>query len=126
MILFWVICALLIVIALAFVLPPLLQRSDNAEVVIDEERKQANIAIYRDQLSELEADLRNGIIAEDQYAQDRDEIERRLLEDTVTTGSKKRATTAPIDARSTAYLLGFGLPLIGSASTPSIARGAGW
>ena len=74
MILFWVICALLIVIALAFVLPPLLQRSDNAEVVIDEERKQANIAIYRDQLSELEADLRNGIVAEDQYAQDRDEI----------------------------------------------------
>lgn len=110
MILFWVICALLIVIALAFVLPPLLQRSDDPEVVSDEERKQANIAVYRDQLSELEADLRNGIVAEDQYAQDRDEIERRLLEDTVTTRSKKGA--APIDARSTAYLLGFGLPLV--------------
>ena len=112
MILFWVICALLIVIALAFVLPPLLQRSDDIEVVLDEERKQANIEVYRDQLSELEADLRNGIVAEDQYAQDRDEIERRLLEDTVTTRSKKRAPSAPIDARSTAYLLGFGLPLI--------------
>ena len=111
MILFWVICALLIVIALAFVVPPLLQRSDGAEVVSDEERKQANIAVYRDQLSELHADLRNGIIAEDQYAQDRDEIERRLLEDTATVRSKK-ATTAPIDARSTAYLLGFGLPLV--------------
>jgi cytochrome c-type biogenesis protein CcmH len=111
-ILFWIICALLIVIALAFVLPPLLQRSDDVEVVLDEERKQANIEVYRDQLSELEADLRNGIVAEDQYAQDRDEIERRLLEDTVTTRSKKRATSAPIDARSTAYLLGFGLPLI--------------
>ena len=122
MILFWVICALLIVIALAFVLPPLLQRSDNAEVVIDEERKQANIAIYRDQLSELEADLRNGIIAEDQYAQDRDEIERRLLEDTVTTGSKKRATTGPIDARSTAYLLGFGLPLIAIIFYPKVGE----
>ena len=113
MILFWVICALLIVIALAFVLPPLLQRSDDeAEVLIDEERKQANIAIYRDQLSELEADLRNGIIAEDQYAQDRDETERRLLEDTATTRSKKTSNSAPINARSTAYLLGFGLPLV--------------
>lgn len=112
MILFWVICALLIVIALAFVLPPALQHSNEAEVVSDEERKQANISVYRDQLSELEADLRNGIIAEDQYAQDRDEIERRLLEDTATTPSKKGATTAPIDARSTAYLLGFGLPLV--------------
>ena len=111
MILFWVICALLIVIALAFVLPPALQHSDDAEVVLDEERKQANIAVYRDQLSELDADLRNGIVAEDQYAQDRDEIERRLLEDTTTARSKK-ATTAPISARNTAYLLGFGLPLI--------------
>jgi cytochrome c-type biogenesis protein CcmH len=113
LILFWVICALMIVIALAFVLPPLLERSDDAEVVLDEERKQANIAVYRDQLSELEADLRNGIVAEDQYAQDRDEIERRLLEDVSTTRSKKKtATTASFDARSTAYLLGFGLPLI--------------
>jgi len=112
-ILFWVICALMIVIALAFVLPPALQRSDEVEVVSDEERKQANIAVYRDQLSELDADLRNGIVAEDQYAQDRDEIERRLLEDIVTTRSKKKtATTAALDARSTAYLLGFGLPLI--------------
>jgi len=110
-ILFWVICVLLIVIALAFVLPPVLQSSDDAEVVLDEERKQANIAIYRDQLSELEADLRNGIIAEDQYAQDRDETERRLLEDTATTRSKQ-AATAPVSARNTAYLLGIGLPLV--------------
>jgi len=113
MILFWVICALMIVIALAFVLPPLLQRSDDSEVASDEERKQANIAVYRDQLSELEADRRNGIIAEDQYAQDRDEIERRLLEDTATTRAEKKTTgTAPIDARTTAYLLGFGIPLV--------------
>ncbi|HWF88088.1 MAG TPA: c-type cytochrome biogenesis protein CcmI [Pyrinomonadaceae bacterium] len=113
MILFWVICALMIVIALAFVLPPALQRSDEVEVVSDEERKQANIAVYRDQLSELDADLRNGIVAEDQYAQDRDELERRLLEDVATTRSQKKAgTAAPINARNTAYLLGIGLPLV--------------
>jgi cytochrome c-type biogenesis protein CcmH len=111
-ILFWVICALLIVIALAFVLLPLLQRSDEAEVVSDEERKQANIEVYRDQLAELEADLHNGIVAEDQYAQDRDELERRLLEDTATTRSKKAAMAAPGNTRSTAYVLGFGLPLV--------------
>ena len=111
MILFWVICALLIVIALAFVLPPLLQREES-NVVSDDERRQANIEVYRDQLSELEADRLNGIVAEDQYAADRDEIERRLLEDTVTTQSKKATGAAPINARNTAYLLGFGLPLI--------------
>jgi cytochrome c-type biogenesis protein CcmH len=112
MILFWVICALMIVIALAFILPPALQRSDDSNFVSDDERKQANIEVYRDQLSELKADLQNGIVAEDQYAQDRDEIERRLLEDTATTRSKKATGAAPINARNTAYLLGLGLPLI--------------
>jgi cytochrome c-type biogenesis protein CcmH len=111
MIFFWVICALLTVIALAFVLPPALERSEE-NVVSDDERKQANIAVYRDQLSELEADRRNGIVAEDQYAQDRDEIERRLLEDTMTTRSKKTTGAAPINARNTAYLLGIGIPLV--------------
>jgi cytochrome c-type biogenesis protein CcmH len=110
-ILFWVICALMIVIAIAFVLPPALQRGEESNVVSDDERKQANIEVYRDQLSELEADLRNGIVAEEQYAQDRDEIERRLLEDTAITRSKTTGA-APINARNTAYLLGIGLPLV--------------
>ena len=111
MILFWVICAILIVIALAFVLPPALQRSQETNFKADDERKQANIAVYRDQLSELDADLRNGIVAEEQYAQDRDEIERRLLEDTAGVSSKK-TTAAPLNTRSTAYVLGLGIPFI--------------
>ena len=95
MILFWVICALLIVIALAFLLPPALQRPAESDIVSDDERKQANIAVYRDQLSELETDLRNGLIGQDQYAEDRDELERRLLEDTTTVQEKKRTPAAP-------------------------------
>lgn len=111
MILFWVICAILIVIALAFILPSVLQRSQEAKGKTDDERRQANIAVYRDQLSELEADLHNGIVSEEQYAQDRDEIERRLLEDTAGVSSKKTAT-APLNARNTAYVLGLGIPFI--------------
>jgi cytochrome c-type biogenesis protein CcmH len=110
-ILFWVICAGLILIALAFVLPTAMQRADESERAIEDERKEANIAVYRDQLSELEADLRNGIVSEEQYAQDRDEIERRLLEDTATSKTKK-TVTAPAIARNTAYVLGIGLPLV--------------
>jgi len=112
LILFWVICALLLVIALAFVLPTALQRSEESARETEDARRQANIAVYRDQLSELEADLRNGIVSEEQYAQDRDEIERRLLEDTATVTSKEKATTAPSGARSTAYALGLGLPAL--------------
>ena len=115
MILFWVICAALILMALAFVLPPALQRSQETllktNAKTDDERRQANILVYRDQLSELEADRRNGIVGEEQYAQDRDEIERRLLEDTASVSSKKIAT-APANARTTAYVLGLGIPFI--------------
>jgi cytochrome c-type biogenesis protein CcmH len=112
MILFWLICALFIVIAFAFVLPTALQRPDKSQRTIADERKLANIAIYRDQLTELEADLRNGIVSQEQYAQDRDEIERRLLEDTAgaSPATPKGAKVLPA-SRNTAYAIAFGLPL---------------
>ena len=113
MILFWVICALFLVIALAFVLPPVLQRSAESQREIEDERKQANIAVYRDQLSELEADLQNGIVSQEQYAQDRDEIERRLLEDVATSNkAKEKPATTPVGTKRTAYALGILLPLV--------------
>ena len=78
MMLFWLICAVMVAIALAFILPTLLQRAaaDN-----EHSKKEANIEIYRDQLRELDADLANGIVSAEQHARDRDEIERRLLDD---------------------------------------------
>lgn len=113
MILFWFICAVFIVIALAFLLPTALQKNEKTQREIADDRKQTNIAVYRDQLSELEADLQNGIISKDQYAQDRDEIERRLLEDTATAAAAKQKPAAALPAnRSTAYALAFGIPLI--------------
>ena len=112
MILFWIICAGMILIALGFILPPALQRAQEKDLDETEERKQANIAVYRDQLSELEADMRNGLVGEEQYAQDRDEIERRLLEDIASSRSEKTVAAVPTNARNTAYLLGFGLPLV--------------
>ena len=113
MILFWLICAIFIAVALAFLLPTALHRDEKSRRAVADERKQANIAIYRDQLSELEADLRNGIVSQEQYAQDRDEIERRLLEDTATvTPVARKAATVPPPSRGTAYALAVGLPLI--------------
>ncbi len=114
MMLFWFICAVFIVIALAFVLPTALQKNEKSRRGMADERKQANIAVYRDQLSELEADLQNGIVSQEQYASDRDEIERRLLEDTATASAapkQKSAPAAPVN-RSTAYTLAISLPLI--------------
>ena len=108
MILFWVICAGFILIALLFVLPPALQRSAESDRKSEDERKQANIAVYRDQLSELESDLHNGIVGQEQYAQDREEIERRLLEDTK---SESKHPAAWVSARGTAYAIGLAIPI---------------
>lgn len=107
---FIVVCIIFVAIALAFVLPPLLQRSAESE---ESGVKEANVAVYRDQLRELEADLQNGIISQEQYGQDRDEIERRLLDDV----SAGRAETAKpprqaLASRNLAYLLTLAIPLV--------------
>ena len=112
MILFWLICAIFILIALVFVLPPALQRSAQSDRKSEDERRQANIAVYRDQLSELESDLRNGIVSQEQYAQDREEIERRLLEDTRREKSDRKTKTTSANARNTAYAIGLAIPLV--------------
>ena len=111
MILFWLICTILVVIALAFILPPLLQRSGTTQAASDKERREANIEIYRDQLTELETDLHNGIVSKDQYQQDRDEIERRLLEDVKHRESETK-TTVDFRKRNVVYALAVGLPLV--------------
>jgi cytochrome c-type biogenesis protein CcmH len=109
MIFFWLMCALFVVIALAFVLPPLLQTNEEDDA--ESGRKEANIAVYRDQIAELEADLRNGVMSEEQYQQERDELERRLLED-VSTSTEKTKSTPAAPGRGLVYAVAFGIPLI--------------
>lgn len=112
MILFWFICGLLIVIALAFILPPLLQRTDDKQESDLKDRRETNIAIYRDQLSELENDLQNGIVSQQQYEQDREEIERRLLEDVNVVESPSKPLGAAQGKRGFVYLLAFGISVV--------------
>lgn len=111
MILFWVICIAMLVVALLFVLPPAL-RAQASKAQEENARRDANIAVYRDQLVELEADLHNGIISEEQYAQDRDDIERRLLEDTATDKTSDKPIPITADTRKHAYMIGVGLALV--------------
>jgi cytochrome c-type biogenesis protein CcmH len=109
MILFWLICAGLAAIALAFVLPTLLQRE---EANNENNKTEANVEIYRDQLRELEADLINGIVSPEQYRQDRDEIERRLLDDVADSSElRKEASPAP-SQRAVVYAVAFGIPVV--------------
>ena len=124
MILFWLICAGLVAIALAFVLPPLLQR-------VPEEadaggNKEANLEIYRDQLSELEADLRNSIISPEQYEQDRDEIERRLLDDVSKGGEVSAKGSKQAAGRGPVYVIALGIPVLAVALYLLVGNSAAW
>ncbi len=107
MISFWLICAVMIIVALLFILPPLLQQeeSDNLDQV-----REANLSVYRDQLRELENDLANGLTSQEQCAQDREEIERRLLKDVGSEKMRPKAKTAPF-SRNLAYVVGLILPV---------------
>jgi cytochrome c-type biogenesis protein CcmH len=109
MITFWLIAAVFIGIALAFVLPPLLQR-DTAQTAGGD--NETNLEVYRDQLSELDADLQSGAISAEQYQQDRDEIERRLLSDVSEVPPVPEKTSGLAHAnRRSVYALALGLPV---------------
>lgn len=106
---FWIFAGLMMVMALCYVLPPLLQRTEQAS----DARERANVSIYRDQFSELERDLRDGVLDKEQYEQGRLELQRRLLEDV--SPARVRGATAETSARSgraTAIILGGTIPLL--------------
>lgn len=104
---FAVAAALLAAGALAFVLRPLVVRRSHSGL----SRKAANVAIYRDELRSLEADLAAGKLARDDYERARLELEARLLED-VSAGD---AASAPPPWRGSAWLLGAAVPLVAVA-----------
>lgn len=88
MIAFLVAAALLLAVALAFLLPPLVKRMSAG----GPSGSAANLSVYRDQLAELEADLARGTISADQHAQAKLELERRVLEE-VGNGSQAAAAS---------------------------------
>src|SRR2546422_11076878 len=101
---FLVIGALLIAGALLFIVPPLLRRGSRPGVT----RDAVNAAVYRDQLRELESDLRAGTLAADQYEKARSEIEVRLLADV---GRGDAPAGSARGTRAAAVVLGLAVPI---------------
>lgn len=73
---FWIISAILVAIAMAFILPPLLKK----EVIQDATREQ-NIAIAKEQLAELELRFEQNDIDQKNYQLSKEELERALFND---------------------------------------------
>jgi cytochrome c-type biogenesis protein CcmH len=104
---FWIVAALFVAGALLFVLPPLLQRAARAGKPA---RGDITVAIYRDEMAELDADLQNGLISPEQHRVARDELERRLLEDMA---MEPAGTAAPPSrTRYAGAVVGVALPLV--------------
>jgi len=76
MLTFSVVAALCVVLALAFLVTPLLRRPTSGV-----SSETANVAVYRDQLAELDADVARGTLSPERHAEARAEIEQRLAED---------------------------------------------
>jgi cytochrome c-type biogenesis protein CcmH len=88
---FLILAGVMIALALAFVLPALTRRHADEE---QSSRARANVLIYRDQLAELDADLKNNTISKAQHDAGRREVERRVLEDTLASLNEAPPATA--------------------------------
>jgi cytochrome c-type biogenesis protein CcmH len=113
MTLFWVVSAVLALVAAAFALRPFVRGGRAA----GPSTRTLNLSVYRDQLRELDADLAAGTLATQDYERARRELERRLLEDTG--GDLPPTPPAPkpgrIAGRGMALAVGLGVPLLAAA-----------
>jgi cytochrome c-type biogenesis protein CcmH len=110
MITFVVVAAVMLVVALAFLLVPLLTHRS----AVDVDRDASNLALLRDQVRELDADLAAGTLSPEQHEQSKRELEARVLEESVAAPGK-----AAIDTRSgaiTAAVLGASVPVLAVAA----------
>jgi cytochrome c-type biogenesis protein CcmH len=84
---FWSLAAVMVMVALLFLLPPLLRKRELPAVSRDE----LNTAVIRTQIADLNADMDAGRLDQAQYGAARIDLEQELLYDLATTGPAQRA-----------------------------------
>jgi cytochrome c-type biogenesis protein CcmH len=103
---FLVVAAAMVAVAVAWVLVPLLRPHRPASP----DPEAANLAVLRDQLAELDADLGRGTLTAERYAQARLELERRVL-DEGEPGAPAGGAGPPAASAWAAAILGATIPL---------------
>ena len=95
---FWSTVALLLAGALLFVLPPLLRRDgpgDSPAAGTLAGSPALSLALHRERLAELDADLARGQLSPAEHASERADLQRRVLEDLPDGASAAPLTAAP-------------------------------
>ena len=132
MALFWIIAAALLLLAMALVARPLWRRPvHSAGAELARSASEANIALLRAQLQQLDQELAQGQLSPEQHRSARAEIERRVLDE-------EGVASAPAHAgspRATLVLLLCGVPLLAlglylhfgtpQAMSPEVAQAQG-
>lgn len=104
--------ALLLAGLVAILLARPLWRRSPASVQAADEREAANLAIFRDQLAELEREMAEGSLAEADFAQAKRELQRRLLEEVAPEATPASPSQAA-SSRKTALAIAILLPILG-------------
>lgn len=78
MTLFWITCAVLLLIAIPFIAVPLWRGTVKSNTVA---RDAANLEILRDQINEMDADLKNGLLSPELHEQGKRELQSRVLDE---------------------------------------------
>ncbi|MFA6014739.1 MAG: c-type cytochrome biogenesis protein CcmI [Gallionellaceae bacterium] len=103
MTIFWIICGVLVLVALLFVVLPLWRSSQKNNAVL---RDTANLEIFRDQIAEMDADLRNGLLTPELHEQGKRELQSRMLDEV------KQEADAPVVARNPHKILAIVLAVL--------------
>lgn len=111
MIEFWLSAGLLLLVALAFLLLPVVR---GRKVQAEEDRTALNVTLYQERLRELENQQQAGVLTDEQLAAGRAEAARELLDDTdgaEPPRSRSLGGKVPLTAALLVPLLGYGLYL---------------
>eukprot|EP01034_Spumella_vulgaris_P020322 gene20322-26033_t len=109
MTMFWLMAAVLTALALAMVLPPLLQQRTTAPV------RAGHLAVLREQQAQLDAERASGALTPAEYDLARLELQQRVLEEDSVPSTHTRPSVHATRSPQTAVLLGLGLPVLAVA-----------
>lgn len=111
MTLFAIFATLLLVVVSAIILPPLWRGFRSYDQTAN--RKEANLAIFRDQLAELEREKNEGTLADSEFEPAKRELQRRLLEEVEPEAEAVLATPAiNTPSRKTALVIFLLMPVL--------------
>ena len=106
MITFWIFAVVMIVIALVFLLRPLLLELNKNDI----DRSAQNVAITKERLDELKVEFEQGTITQEEFEQTKEELEQALLNDVEESTIQAKSSQNEYFTRLARYILILSVP----------------